>query len=99
MEIPLALLINLAWSKHRVIEIYLNIAEWGEGLYGAEAAARHYFKKSAADLSPREAALLAAALPNPLHRNSAAPSAMQSRIAAIIMARSRARGDSLDCLR
>ena len=98
VEIPLALLLNAVWPKRRVIEIYLNIAEWGDGIFGAEAAARHYFKKSAADLTPREAALLAAALPNPLHRNPAAPSAMQSRIAAIIMARSRARGDRLDCV-
>ncbi len=99
IEIPLALLLNVVWPKRRVIEIYLNIAEWGDGIFGAEAAARHYFKKSAADLSPREAALLAAALPNPLHRNPAAPSAIQSRIAAIIMARSRASGDRLDCVR
>jgi monofunctional biosynthetic peptidoglycan transglycosylase len=99
IEIPLALLLNSVWPKRRVIEIYLNVAEWGEGMFGAEAAARHYFKKSASELTPREAALLAAALPNPLHRNPAAPSAMQSHIAAIIMARGRARGDALDCLR
>lgn len=52
-------------SKRRILELYLNVIEWGDGIYGAEAAARHYFKKSAADLSPQEAALLAAIIPNP----------------------------------
>jgi len=52
-------------SKRRILEIYLNVIEWGEGIYGAEAAARHYFRKSAADLTPREAAYLSAMIPNP----------------------------------
>ena len=52
-------------SKKRILELYLNVAEWGRGVYGAEAAARHHFGKSARDLSPEEAALLAAILPNP----------------------------------
>lgn len=61
----------LAWelertlSKKRILELYLNVAEWGHGVYGAEAAARHHFGKSAEDLSPDEAALLAAILPSP----------------------------------
>lgn len=54
-----------ALSKKRILELYLNVAEWGEGIFGAEAAARHYFGKPAAELDPREAARLAAALPNP----------------------------------
>jgi len=52
-------------SKRRILELYLNIVEWGEGIFGAEAAARHYFQKSAFDLMPLEAAKLAAVLPNP----------------------------------
>jgi monofunctional glycosyltransferase len=53
-------------SKRRIIEIYLNVAEWGDGLFGVEAASRHYFGKSAADLTPREASRLAVVLPSPL---------------------------------
>jgi len=52
-------------KKKRILELYLNVAEWGRGVYGAEAAARHYFHKAAEDLSPDEAALLAAMLPAP----------------------------------
>ncbi|MDD5435145.1 MAG: monofunctional biosynthetic peptidoglycan transglycosylase, partial [Nitrospira sp.] len=52
-------------SKKRIIEIYLNVVEWGDGIFGAEAASRHYFGKSAIDLSPMEAARLAVVLPNP----------------------------------
>jgi monofunctional biosynthetic peptidoglycan transglycosylase len=52
-------------SKERILELYLNVAEWGNGIYGAEAAARHHFKKSARDLTPDEAAWLAAVLPSP----------------------------------
>jgi monofunctional glycosyltransferase len=72
-EIPLALLIDAAWPKRRLLEIYLNIAEWGDGIFGAEAAARFYFKKSARDLTLQEAALLAKALPNPIKRNAGHP--------------------------
>ena len=57
--------------KKRILEIYLNVAEWGEGIFGAEAAARHHFGKSARDLSPQEAARLAAVLPNPRRYNPA----------------------------
>lgn len=56
-------------SKKRILEIYLNIAEWGEGIFGVEAASRHYFGKSAKYLTPWEAARLAAVLPNPLKYN------------------------------
>jgi monofunctional biosynthetic peptidoglycan transglycosylase len=54
-------------SKKRILEIYLNVIEWGDGIYGAEAAARTYFKKSAAELTPAEAAYLAAMIPSPLN--------------------------------
>jgi monofunctional glycosyltransferase len=59
-------LIELAWGKRRIMEIYLNVAEWGPGVYGAEAASRHYFRKPAEALNPEEAVRLAAALPDPL---------------------------------
>lgn len=65
LEILLALKMEQALSKDRILEIYLNSVEWGKGVYGAEAAARRYFKKSALSLSPDEAAFLAAILPNP----------------------------------
>src|ERR1041384_7762805 len=68
LEFPLALWLDLVLGKRRLMEIYLNIAEWGPtGAFGAEAGARHAFGKSARDLNAREAALLAAILPNP-HR-------------------------------
>ena len=87
LEIPLALVIDPIWSKRRVMEVYLNIAEWGDGIFGAEAAARHHFGKGANALTPREAALLAAILPNPLKRSAKRPSGHVTRKAAIILAR------------
>ncbi|MDJ1157479.1 monofunctional biosynthetic peptidoglycan transglycosylase [Chelatococcus sp. SYSU_G07232] len=88
-EIPLALAVDTLWSKRRVMEVYLNIAEWGDGLFGAEAAARRYFRKSARALTAREAALLAAALPNPLVRDPARPSRYVATYAARISGRLR----------
>lgn len=74
LEAWFATLMELLWGKRRILEVYLNVIEWGDGLYGAEAAARHYFGVTAAQLSPRQAALLAAALPHPLRSDPAAPS-------------------------
>ena len=74
LEIPLALAIDVVWPKQRVIEVYLNVAEWGEGLFGAEAAAQRYFNKPAARLNAAESARLAGALPNPIARDPARPS-------------------------
>jgi monofunctional biosynthetic peptidoglycan transglycosylase len=99
IEIPLALLIDLAWSKRRILEIYLNIAEWGDGIFGAEAAARHYFHKSADRLDAREAALLATALPNPRLRNPARPSPRHAGLAARIMAHARVAGSLVRCVK
>ena len=87
LEAPLAMWIDFAWSKRRVLEVYLNIAEFGPGIYGAEAAARHHFKKSAAKLTARESALLAAVLPNPIKRIASKPSPGVRRYAARISAR------------
>lgn len=65
IEAYLTALIELFWSKERIMEVYLNIIEWGNGVYGAEAAAHAHFDKPAAALTAREAALFAAVLPNP----------------------------------
>ena len=73
LEMPLALGADMILSKKRIMEIYLNIAEWGDGIYGAEAAAQHYFNKSARQLTPQQAALLAVTLPNPRIRNPTKP--------------------------
>ena len=64
-EIVIAWQLEQALSKRRIFEIYLNVIEWGQGIYGAEAAARHYFSKPASDLDPEEAATLAGLLPSP----------------------------------
>lgn len=75
---------ELLWSKRRILEVYLNVAEMGPGIYGAEAAAQQHFGKAAAALSPREAALLAAALPSPRQASPAAPTAyLDSRVPVI----------------
>jgi len=82
IEAWLTLMMETLWSKERILEVYLNSVEFGRGIYGAEAAAQHYFHKPAQKLSAREAALLAAALPSPRKRNPAKPSGyMQSRAA------------------
>jgi len=65
LEVPFTILVELMWSKERILEVYLNVAELGDGIFGAEAAAQAHFNKSAADLTFPEAALLAAALPSP----------------------------------
>jgi monofunctional glycosyltransferase len=98
IEIGMALVLGKAWSKARTIEIYLNIAEWGDGLYGIEAAARRYFHKSASELNAREAALLATALPNPTLRNPAHPAPLQRRLAASVEAKVRDSSELLKCL-
>jgi len=87
LEIPIALLIDALWSKRRMIEIYLNIVEWGPGVYGAEAASRRYFKRGANRLTRTQAALLAVALPNPLSRNPARPSSKHKRLGRAIQRR------------
>lgn len=66
-ELILAYMIELVMSKRRILELYLNIAQWGQTSFGAQAAARHYFKIDASRLSARQAAQLAAMLPNPAH--------------------------------
>lgn len=65
LELPIALYLDLVWGKRRVMEVYLNVAEWGEGIFGAEAAARYHFGVPAAALTPEQATWLAAILPSP----------------------------------
>jgi monofunctional biosynthetic peptidoglycan transglycosylase len=73
LEAWFTVLIEACWPKRRILEIYLNIAEFGYGTYGAEAAAQRFFHKAAARLSRSDAAVLAAVLPNPEHWSAAAP--------------------------
>jgi monofunctional biosynthetic peptidoglycan transglycosylase len=99
LEIPIALYLDLAWPKRRMMENYLNIAEWGEGVFGIEAAARRHFGKSARDLSRQEAALLATALPNPKLRNPARPTPRHRNLAGRLLARMNTTAPFAACLR
>jgi monofunctional biosynthetic peptidoglycan transglycosylase len=74
LEAGLTAGIELVWSKRRILTVYLNIAEFGEGIFGVEAAARHYFHKPASRLTQAQAARLAAVLPNPIRLKANAPS-------------------------
>jgi monofunctional glycosyltransferase len=74
LEVYFTFLIELTWSKQRIMEVYLNIIEMGDGVYGAEAAGKNFFRKSAKNLSASEAALIAAVLPNPRKFSAAKPS-------------------------
>jgi monofunctional biosynthetic peptidoglycan transglycosylase len=98
LEFYLTPLIEFAWPKRRIMEVYLNVAEWAPGVYGAEAAARHHFNKSAADLTRREAALLAVVLPNPRNWSAGRPSEYIAGRAATIQRRVGQLGPLLDCL-
>ena len=73
------------WSKRRILEIYLNVAEFGRGIFGVQAAARHYFGVDAADLTPVQAARLAMVLPDPKDRDPANPTAAQRQRSASIL--------------
>ncbi len=81
------LLIEFLWRKERIVEVYLNVAEWGPGIFGAEAAAQYYFDKPAAELTRREASLMAAILPNPLEWSAASPGEYTANYAARIRTR------------
>jgi monofunctional biosynthetic peptidoglycan transglycosylase len=98
IEIPLTLIMELVWPKQRILEVYLNIAEWGPGIFGAEAAAQHHFGKRAANLSPREAALLAAVLPNPVVRDAGNPSRQTAAKARVVQSRVKAYGAVASCI-
>jgi monofunctional biosynthetic peptidoglycan transglycosylase len=85
-EAYFTVLIEFLWSKERILEVYLNVAEMGKGIYGAEAAAQEIFGKSASELTRREASLIAACLPNPIQRQAGKPSAYVSKRAGQIRA-------------
>jgi monofunctional biosynthetic peptidoglycan transglycosylase len=98
VELPLAVYLDMVMSKRRIMEIYLNIAEWGPGIYGIEAAAQHHFKRSAKSLTRRQAALLAVTLPNPIARNPAKPGPGMRRVANIVERRAAQAGAYVGCL-
>lgn len=79
LEVWFTALIEFFWPKQRILEVYLNSVEWGDGIFGAEAAARHHFDKGAPDLSDRQASLLAAVLPNPREWSASRPTAYIER--------------------
>jgi len=85
MEAGLTPAVELVWTKRRILEVYLNVAEFDRGVFGVEAAARHYFGVSAADLTPVQAARLAAILPDPKGRSASEPSQFVRRRAAAIL--------------
>jgi monofunctional glycosyltransferase len=87
LEIWFAGLMELFWSKRRILEVYVNVIEWGPGIYGVEAASQRYFDVPASGLDARQAALLAAVLPNPLERNPVEPSLSLDRRATMIARR------------
>jgi monofunctional glycosyltransferase len=100
LEMPLAVWINLVLPKRRVLEIYLNIAEWGpNGEFGAEAGARWAFGKSAHDLTLHEAAELAAILPNPVRRSARTPNSLVRRLATLYQHRAEAYPTRDACIR
>lgn len=99
VELPLAVYVDLVMSKRRIMEIYLNIAEWGPGIYGIEAAAQHHFGVSASKLTRRQAALLAVTLPNPEARNPAKPGPGLRRLANLIERRAARSGSYVGCLK
>ena len=99
LELPLALYIDLIWSKRRTMEVYLNIAEWGDGIYGIEAASQHHFKRAAKKLNRTQSALLAVSLPNPIKRSAGKPSRGLKRLANKIISRARVAGPYVGCLK
>jgi monofunctional biosynthetic peptidoglycan transglycosylase len=100
LELPLALWIDLVIPKRRQIELYVNIVEWGPGgEFGAEPAARRAFGHSVLSLSPTQAAMMAASLPNPLQRDPARPNSHLRHLAGVIAARASSEADNDRCVR
>jgi monofunctional glycosyltransferase len=100
LEIPLAIWLNLVLPKRRILEIYLNIAQWGpNGEFGAEAGARFAFGKSARDLTVYQAAQMAAILPNPVQRSARTPGMLVRRLAGLYERRAEAFATRDSCVR
>ncbi len=98
VEVPLTYAIELMWTKRRIMEVYLNIAEWGPGVFGAEAAAQAHFGRSASGLSARQAAQLAVTLPNPFVRDAGDPGPWTARRASIIQRRAARSPEEATCV-
>jgi monofunctional glycosyltransferase len=96
LEVYFTLLIEVFWSKERILEVYLNVAEMGEGIYGAEAACQQYYKKNASNVTKSEAARLAAVLPNPRKYSVSSPSSYIVKRQNWIMRQMNYWGDGLD---
>lgn len=86
LEAGYTVMIETVWGKRRIMEVYLNVAEWAPGVYGAEAASQHWYGKSARDLTAREAARMAAILPSPRRYQAASPGPYVRRRASRIQA-------------
>ena len=99
LETWLTVYIEALWPKPRIMEVYLNVVEWAPGVYGAEAAARHHFHKSAGALSAHEAALLAAVLPNPRKWNASDPGPYVRGRADTLQGRAARLGPLASCLK
>jgi len=87
LEAYFTVLIEAVWGKQRILEVYVNVIEWGEGIYGVQAASQYYFNKDADELTTREAALLAAIIPNPRRWSASNPTPYIERRANWIMGR------------
>lgn len=98
LELYVATLIEALWPKQRILEVYLNIAEWGPGVFGIEAAARHHFGVSAQSLTRQEAARLAVILPNPIDLHATASTGHVTRQARVVANRIGQLGPLLDCV-
>ena len=96
LEVYFTFLIEVFWSKERIMEVYLNIIEMGDGIYGAEAASQHYFHKSAANLTNQQAAAIAAILPNPRKFSATHPSKYTQKRQSFAMRQMRHWGGKLD---
>ena len=99
LEAWLTVYIEALWPKQRIMEVYLNIVEWGRGVYGAEAAARHHFGKAAAGLTNKESARLAAVLPSPLRWSASKPGPYVQRRSEVLEGRAGRLRDLAACLK
>ena len=96
LEVYFTILIEVLWSKQHIMEVYLNVIEMGDGIYGAEAAAHQYFHTHAKNLTAGQAALIAACLPNPIKFNAGAPTAYILKRQAFILNQMNLWGGRLD---
>lgn len=98
LEAWLTIYVEALWSKRHILEMYLNIAEWGPGIYGAEAAAQYHFGKSSGELTAHEAALLATILPSPRKWSASEPGSYVQSRARVNLGRAARLGALADCL-